>query len=97
MPVDRFGAGRYDWNIPANLVTDGRLAMLRISSPDAALSPAISSDRFMIAAPSNVYYINTAIDSSLTDNQYTTAAGNNFNSGRSPNRPMADLAALLRT
>ena len=97
LPVDRFGVGRYDWNVPANMVTDGRLAMLRISSPDAALSPSISSDRFMITAPSNVYYVNTAIDSTLTDNQYTTAAGNNFNSGRSPNRPMADLAALLRT
>ena len=97
LPVDRFGTGRYDWNIPANLVTDGRLAMLRISSPDAALSPSVSSDRFMITAPSNAYYINAAIDGSLTDNQYTTAAGNNFNSGRSPDRPMADLAALLRT
>ena len=38
------------------------------------------------------FYVN---DASLTGDEFTTAAGDNANDGKSPDRPMASLAALL--
>src|SRR4029453_10533405 len=38
------------------------------------------------------FYVN---DASLTGDEFTTAPGDNANDGKSPNRPMASLAALL--
>jgi len=47
----------------------------------------------VIGAPGHNYYVN---DSSLAGNQYTTAAGNNANSGTTPADPMASLNAVLK-
>uniref|UniRef100_UPI000A9C9608 hypothetical protein n=1 Tax=Methylomonas koyamae TaxID=702114 RepID=UPI000A9C9608 len=47
----------------------------------------------MIANAGKAYYVN---DGSTVGDEYTTAVGDNANSGKDPNRPMASLAALLR-
>ncbi|MEZ6109576.1 MAG: hypothetical protein R3C99_00775 [Pirellulaceae bacterium] len=65
-------------------------------STDIGLAPRDESDTaFLIAAAGDNYYVNIAGDSDLSDNQYTTAAGDDALSGKSPDRPMASLAALL--
>jgi Ca2+-binding RTX toxin-like protein len=93
--VGRFGEGAFAWTIPQNLETDASTARLRIATTDG-LMPSDDSDRgFMIVNSGSAYYVNMANDTNLSDNQYTTAAGNDANSGKSPDRPMASLAALL--
>ncbi|MCA9203811.1 MAG: right-handed parallel beta-helix repeat-containing protein, partial [Planctomycetales bacterium] len=93
--VDLYGAGQFDWTIPADMQTDGSSALVRVST-DIGLAPRDESDTaFLIAAAGDNYYVNIAGDSDLSDNQYTTAAGDDAQSGKSPDRPMASLAALL--
>ncbi len=55
-----------------------------------------SASRFSIANGGNSYYVNIASDVNLTDNEFTTASGDNLNTGKSPNSPMRSLAALIR-
>ena len=47
----------------------------------------------MVAPAGNVYYVD---DNSTLGNQYTTAVGNDANSGKDPADPMASLGALTR-
>ena len=49
-----------------------------------------------VAAATNTYYVNTAADANFNDNEYTTAAGNDLNSGTLPSSPLASLSALFR-
>ena len=41
-------------------------------------------------------YVATFLHYSITDNEYTTASGNNLVSGKSPSEPMRSLSALVR-
>ena len=93
VPFDRFGRGAIAWPIPQNVETDGHAALTQVrygSRRDASDRP------FTIANGRSQYFINVAGDTNLADNEYTTAAGNDANSGKSPNRPMVSLSALLR-
>ncbi len=47
----------------------------------------------LLANGGTSYYVN---DGSTAGDQYTTAVGNDANSGKSPDQPMASLGALLR-
>ena len=64
-------------------------ASLRIR---AASSPIPPTHRFLIVNGGNHYYVN---DNSTTNDLFTTAVGNDANSGKSPDQPMASLNALI--
>jgi hypothetical protein len=93
VPLDRFGNGNYPWTIPANQPL-GSQYLIRVTSNDGSHPTALSSQPFLITINGHAYYVN---DNSTTGDVFTTAVGNNANSGKSPNQPMANLAALLST
>jgi len=83
------GAGQASWT-PAQ-ATDGNTALLRVSTADGTADQ--SDEAFLIANVGKAYYVN---DGSTAGDSYTSAVGNNANSGTSADKPMASLAALLR-
>jgi Ca2+-binding RTX toxin-like protein len=89
--LDRFGAGNFNWTPTA--VTSGFSGLLRVTATDGTSTVTnMSAAPFMIAAAGNSYYVN---DGSTTGDVYTTAIGNDTNSGKTAADPMASLAALL--
>ncbi|WP_197456009.1 right-handed parallel beta-helix repeat-containing protein [Stieleria neptunia] len=93
VPIDSLGRGRYDWTIPTSFITSDSTAMTRVRSGSVS---GRSAGSFMITPAGNQFYVNIPGDADLTDNHYTTVAGDNAASGRSPDAPMASIAALLR-
>jgi len=89
--MDRFGQGSYAWT--AGPETVGNSALIRVTADDGSRPSDISDRTFLIANGGASYYVN---DDSLEGDEYATAAGDNANSGKSPDAPMASLAALLR-
>jgi hypothetical protein len=96
LPSNRFGDGQFTWI--ANEATTGHAGIFRATAVGPGLtnvahttSPAIS-----VAPAGNMYYVNIAGDSNFADNEYTTAAGDDLNSGTSPASPLASLGVLLR-
>jgi parallel beta-helix repeat protein len=95
LAMDRFGRGSYDWTPDQETV--GNTALIRVTghAGDTRVSD-LSDEPFLITNNGAAYYVNVAGDSNFTDNEYTTAPGDNANSGKTPDAPMASLAALLR-
>jgi hypothetical protein len=87
VPINRYGQAQYLWTV--DRTTTGSTALIRVTSG----SLTANSQPFLLANGGTNFYVD---DSSLTGNQYTTAIGNDANSGKSPDQPMASLAALLR-
>ncbi len=95
LAMDRHGRGSYLWTPDAQTV--GNSALIRATGhAGATLVSDVSDEAFLIANGGQNYYVNIAGDASLADNEYTTAAGDNENSGKRADAPMASLAALLR-
>ena len=90
-PVDAFGNGSYLWTVPAT-ATPGNQYLMRVTANGGSNVSDLSDGDFLIAPNNNTYYVN---DNSTVGDQYTTAVGNNANSGKTPDQPMASLAALL--
>uniref|UniRef100_UPI00356B3B79 right-handed parallel beta-helix repeat-containing protein n=1 Tax=Stieleria sp. TaxID=2795976 RepID=UPI00356B3B79 len=87
--------GTYDWTIP----DDGSIAteqsyQLGIFAGGGTMPFGYASGPFMIGSAGNAFYVN---DASLAGDQYTSAIGDNANSGKLPSQPMASLAAVLNT
>jgi parallel beta-helix repeat protein len=80
--------GSFLWN-PATSTSQGRI---RIRAHNDGAVVDISKADFVVGAAGNVYYVN---DGSTIGDQFTTAVGNNANSGTTPADPMASLGALL--
>ena len=59
---------------------------------DGLLPQGVSDQPFQITNAGHDYYVN---DNSTTGDAFTTAVGDNANSGKSPAAPMASLQALL--
>ncbi len=89
--MDHFGRGNYLWTIPTTL-TPGSQYLVRVTSNDGQHAQGISTQDFLIANNGHAYYVN---DGSTTGDVYTTAVGDDANSGKTPNAPMASLRALL--
>ena len=88
LPHDRFGHGKYLWTVPANVAAAGDSAKVRVS-----VNPTDTSDgSFLIVNGGHDFYIN---DGSTTGDVFTSAVGNDLNSGKTAATPMANLAALL--
>ena len=90
--MDRYGRGSYTWT--PTVVTDGNAALLRLTSVEGPTSD-VSDSAFLVANAGTAYYVNVPGDADFSDNEYTTAVGDNANSGKSPDRPMASLARLV--
>ncbi len=90
-PADRFGSGNYLWTVPSDQPLGGQY-LVRVTSDDGIHPQDGSTRTFVIASDGHDYYVN---DGSQSGDIFTTAIGNNLNSGKSPDQPMANLAALL--
>ena len=91
LAMDRFGRGNITWTAPSQ--TDQGL--IRVVANDGSMPSDDSDQTFQIANAGTTYYVNLADDTDFSDNEYTSAAGNNANTGKSADAPMASLAALL--
>ena len=90
-PVDRFGRGSYTWTVPANQPL-GSQYLVRVTSNDGIHAQDVLTRPFLITNNGHDYYVN---DNSQTGDIFTTVAGDNLSSGKRPDQPMANLAALL--
>ena len=91
VPVNRFGQAQYVWTV--DRTTTGSTAQIQVTSG----SLVVTSQKFLLANGGTSFYL---APPGATYNpataQYTTAPGNDLNSGKSPDQPMTSLAALLR-
>ena len=90
-PLDNYGSGSYLWAVPAN-ETPGNQYLMRVVANSGGQPVGVSAGNFLVAPSGTSFYVN---DGSQTGDQYTTAVGSNVNSGKTPDQPMASLAALL--
>ncbi|NIP96312.1 MAG: hypothetical protein GWO24_23915, partial [Akkermansiaceae bacterium] len=88
--VDRFGRGSTTW-IPT-VETAGATGLMRVRANDGSLPEDISDAGFSVSNAGTDYYVNDLVQ---TGDIFTTAVGNNFNTGKSPDQPMASLFALF--
>ena len=89
------GAGDSDsfaWTVPASAAF-GSGYQIRVTANIGIGPSGTSAQQFLIANNGHSYYVN---DGSTTGDVYTTAAGNDANSGKDPAHPMATLAAVLQ-
>ena len=86
--MDRFGRGSYLWT--AN--PESPEALVRVTANQGTQPQDASDTSFLITNGGTQYYVN---DGSLVGDVFTTAIGDNANSGKTPDRPMWSLAALL--
>jgi parallel beta-helix repeat protein len=88
-PIDSEGRGSFVWTPTTQ--TAGYTALVRVVANNAAATTGVSGP-FLIANSGTSFYVN---DSSTVGDVYTTAVGNNANSGKSPGAPMASIEAVL--
>ena len=93
LAMDRFGRGSHPWT--AAPVTGSNLARIKVLANDGATPEDVSDEAFLIANDGDEYFVNIAGDANPLDNDYTTAPGDNLNSGKTLDAPMASLRALL--
>ncbi|MEX0330671.1 MAG: right-handed parallel beta-helix repeat-containing protein [Puniceicoccaceae bacterium] len=89
VPVDDRGIGQVDWSPAAS--TDGRKALVRVVSLNEQEVSA-TTEPFAVANDGNRYYVN---DDSTDFDIHTSGTGDNSHTGKTPERPMASLEALL--
>ena len=90
LSMDRFGRGTHHWAAgPETGTNQGRVKVLAL---DGTTPQDASDEAFLIANNGTDYYVN---DSSLLNDEYTTAVGSNLNSGKTIDMPMASVRALL--
>ena len=85
--IDAWGNGSLAWT--PNFITNGNAALVKVTVKGVSAQ----SQNFLVTNAGNDYYINGDFTANA---QYTSAVGNDLNSGKSPSAPMADLGALLR-
>ncbi len=83
--------GQYSWTVPANIPV-GDNYRIRITRNDNNAILDTSDVSFSIHAPISVYYVN---DNTLQAGDFTTAVGNNANTGLTPADPKASISAVL--
>src|SRR5207249_813927 len=88
--LDSHGMGSLQWT--PTVETNGNTALIRVTANIDSQAQGISSSPFLITNAGHNYYID---DASTAGNVFTTAAGDDAQSGKSPDRPMAGLPALL--
>ena len=91
LTMDVYGHGTYNWTV-GNTPTLGNTALIRVQANDGSPPPNGLSQPFLIAPTTHDFYVN---DNSTVGDFFTTAVGNNANSGGSPDKPVADLTTLF--
>ncbi|MCP4595484.1 LamG-like jellyroll fold domain-containing protein, partial [Neptuniibacter sp.] len=91
---DILAPGYFDWTIPPGVVPDNEY-LIQVTVDQGSQPSDVSDEGFQIANNGTNYYVNIADDVDLADNEYTTAPGDNRNSGKSTDSPMSSLQALL--
>ncbi len=91
LAMEADGTGSYIWQAD----TVGEEVIVRISGEYSGIEVSDESSIFQVSSSGNSYYVNIAGDTDFSDNEYTFAAGDNNNSGKSPYYPMSSLSALL--
>ncbi len=89
--------GYYGWSPQASGITPSTTARYQIVLTvvnDNALT-ATSREGFSVPISGNTYYVNN--NTSLADDYYTTALGNNRNTGKTPGDPKADILPILHS
>ena len=87
--LERSGHGRTLWT--AGPETAGATALIRVTQDGAALTD-VSDIAFRIGNGGRNFYVN---DASLDGDIYTTAIGDNANTGKTAADPVADLGVLI--
>ncbi len=93
-PVNGVVSGSYGWSPAASgLVgsTANRYWIQITSVPNAAITTQSRED-FSVPSAGNDYYVN---DNSLSGDEWSTAIGNNRNTGKTPDDPKANLLPML--
>ena len=94
LPVNGVTLGSYGWS-PAASGLSGSTANRYWIQVTSVPSPAIttqSRENFSVPAAGSLYYVN---DGSLTGDEWSTAVGNNRNTGKTPGDPKANLLPIL--
>ena len=86
--TSRVNDGGFAWNP----TTPTQKGMIRLTSLSHREVVDISNDTFVVGTATRSFYVN---DGTTAGDQYTSAVGNNANSGTTRNDPMASLNALL--
>ena len=88
--------GSYGWSPQASGITPSTTTRYEIiiTSIDHPTLSDTSREGFSVPVTGTLFYVN---DASLTDDQYTTAVGNNRNTGKTAADPKANLLPLLRS
>ena len=87
-PLTAFGNGSVSWT--PNFITAGNTALVRVTVGGVS---GVSNQGFIVTNAGHDYFIN---DNSTVGDEYTSAVGSDLNSGKTPDAPMASLAALVR-
>jgi autotransporter-associated beta strand protein len=77
--LDAYGNGSFTWTVPAT-AAPGNQYLVRVAANGVSNVAGLSGD-FLVASSGSDFYV--------------AATGNNANSGKTPDQPMASLAALL--
>ena len=86
VPINGYGQGQFVWTV--DQTSTGNTALIRVLSATNGPQPITvsgTSQPFLLANGGNSFYIN---DASTAGDQYTTAVGNDANSGKSPDQPL---------
>ncbi|MEO1524779.1 MAG: right-handed parallel beta-helix repeat-containing protein, partial [Planctomycetota bacterium] len=86
--------GAFLWAVPTS-IPEANDYRIRVSRSDGTQLTDTSDETFSVLAAINNYYVNLAGDTDFSDNQYTSVAGDDGNSGLTPDAPMASIAAVL--
>ncbi len=84
--------GRASFAWTAGPVTETNTALIRVTANVASSPKDVSDEPFLITNSGTSFYVN---DASTAGDEFTSATGDNLNSGKQPNRPMSSLRALL--
>ncbi len=84
----------FTWTIPLSGITLDQYYKIQIVSVQYPTVSGSSNNGFQITNNGHDFYIN---DNSTAGDVYTSAVGNDLNSGKSPDAPMMTLAALIAT
>ncbi len=89
LALDANGNGTYNWT--PTQASSGNTALIRVVA-DSNNQIQGTSAKFLVAPISQNFYVNA---NPTSGGFFTTAGGNDANSGTSPDQPMADLTALF--
>ena len=92
VPVDRWGRGSFSWTIPENFALGNNYQIRARSTGSTGLITDRSDSPFLVTNSGRDFFLN---DNSAVADVFTTALGNNTNSGKSADQPIASLQALL--